>query len=184
MIDRRDMLSLALLAGAATAVPAVANSLAGDDHAHDFDFLIGSWRVKHHRLKERLTGSDAWQDFEGTCVMQPLMGGVGNVDDNWLDIPSGPYSAVGLRSYDPKNGLWAIWWLDGRSPHTIDVPVKGNFQDGVGTFLADDMLRGKPVKLRFQWSAITANSAEWRQALSADGGKTWETNWVMHFTRA
>jgi hypothetical protein len=184
MIDRRDMLSLTVLAGASAAAPAFATALAGDDHAHDFDFLIGSWRVKHRRRKERLTGSDAWQEFDGTCVMQPLMGGVGNVDDNWLDLPAGAYRAVGLRSYDPKTELWAIWWLDGRTPHTLDVPVKGNFQDGIGTFLADDTLRGKPVKLRFQWSAIAPNSAEWRQALSADGGKTWETNWVMHFIRA
>ncbi|MES2058662.1 MAG: DUF1579 domain-containing protein [Pseudomonadota bacterium] len=183
MLDRRDMLSLSILAGAATAAPSVAATLAGGDPGHDFDFLIGSWRVKHRRLKERLTGSNDWQEFDGRCVMQPVLGGVGNIDDNWLDIPGGAYRAVTLRSYDPKTRLWAIWWLDGRNPHTLDVPVKGSFENGLGTFFADDTLRGQPVKLRFLWSAITATSAEWRQALSADGGKTWETNWIMHFAR-
>jgi hypothetical protein len=183
MIDRRNMLSLSLLAGAATAAPSLAATLADGDHSHDFDFLIGSWRVKHRRLKERLAGSVDWQEFDGTCVMQPVLGGAGNIDDNWLDIPGGAYRAVTLRSFDPKTARWAIWWFDGRSPHSLDVPVKGGFEDGVGTFFADDTLRGKPVRLRFQWSAITASSAEWRQALSADGGKSWEINWVMHFTR-
>jgi hypothetical protein len=34
------------------------------------------------------------------------------------------------------------------------------------------------------WSRITATSAHWEQALSSDGGKTWETNWIMEFQRS
>jgi hypothetical protein len=45
--------------------------------------------------------------------------------------------------------------------------------DGVGTFYADDTLRGMPIKIRFTWSHITQNSARWEQAFSPDGGKTW-----------
>jgi hypothetical protein len=87
---------------------------------------------------------------------------------------------VAPRAYDPKSGLWAIWWIDGRNPSgPLDPPVKGRFVHGVGTFYADDTLRGKPIKVRFIWSHITANSARWEQAYSADGGKTWETNWIQ-----
>jgi hypothetical protein len=28
-----------------------------------------------------------------------------------------------------------------------------------------------------------AQSARWEQAFSADGGKIWETNWIMEFVR-
>jgi hypothetical protein len=28
-----------------------------------------------------------------------------------------------------------------------------------------------------------AGAGRWEQAFSADGGKTWETNWIMQFTR-
>ena len=31
---------------------------------------------------------------------------------------------------------------------------------------------------------ITATSARWAQALSADDGRTWETNWTAEFARA
>jgi hypothetical protein len=31
---------------------------------------------------------------------------------------------------------------------------------------------------------IKANSSRFEQAFSADGGKTWEANWIMTFDRA
>lgn len=152
---------------------------------HDFDFLVGDWRVHHRRLKERLAGSHEWVEFEGTCSMRPLMGGYSNVDDNVMNMPGGAYRGVGLRAYDPKTGQWAIWWLDSRMPfNPLDPPVKGRFENGVGTFYADDTLRGKPIRMRFIWSHITKTSAHWEQAFSPDGGKTWETNWLMEFERA
>ena len=42
---------------------------------------------------------------------------------------------------------------------------------------------GQAVYARFIWSDITATACRWEQALSADGGQTWETNWIMDFTR-
>ena len=59
------------------------------EHAHDFDFLVGKWRVHHRRLKARLAGSAEWQEFEGTCEMQMTMGGQGNMDDNFIGLPAG-----------------------------------------------------------------------------------------------
>ena len=61
--------------------------------------------------------------------------------------------------------------------------MHGIFKDGIGTFVGDDMLRGKQIKVRFQWSKITKTSAHWEQAFSPDGGATWEMNWEMEFTR-
>lgn len=151
---------------------------------HDFDFLVGRWQVHHRRLKERLANSHEWQEFDGTCVNFPLMGGWGNVDDNVINLPGDNYRGVGLRSYDPKTGQWAIWWLDGRNPFgDLDPPVKGRFEKGVGIFYADDTLRGKRIRMRFTWSKITPTSAHWEQAFSPDGGKTWEINWRMELRR-
>ena len=150
----------------------------------DFDFLVGEWRVQHRRLKERLAKNNEWVEFDGTCRNLPLMDGRGIVDDNRINIPGDNYRGVGLRSYDPKTGQWAIWWVDSRTPHgAVDPPVKGKFVNGVGTFYADDTLRGKPIRVRFTWSKITATSAHWEQAFSPDGGKTWEVNWTMEFRR-
>ena len=34
------------------------------------------------------------------------------------------------------------------------------------------------------WSGVTTPMPRWEQAFSDDGGRTWETNWVMDFTPA
>ena len=90
---------------------------------------------------ERLAACTEWVEFAGTCETRKVMGGAGNVEDNWLNLPGDSYRAVALRSFNPAVGEWAIWWLDGRDPWNLDVPVKGSFADGVGLFYADAMLR-------------------------------------------
>lgn len=152
------------------------------DGRKDFDFLIGSWRVKHRRLKARLAGSIEWVPFEGWCQCQKTMGGLGNFDDNILNIPGGAYGASGVRRFDPTLNRWSIWWLDARYP-SIEPPVHGGFKDGVGTFVGEDVFEGKPILVRFTWSKITADTAHWSQAFSANNGKTWEVNWDMDFER-
>jgi hypothetical protein len=133
-------------------------------------------------LKERLAGSHEWVEFDGTQSFRLLMDGYANEDENVLNLPGGDYKGVTLRAYDSKTGQWAIW--DGRTPFgDLDPPVKGCFVNGVGTFYSDDTLRGKPVRVRFVWSNITANSAHWEQAFSPDGGQSWEVNWITDFKR-
>lgn len=152
--------------------------------AHDFDFFIGHWQARHRRLKERLLGCDDWESFEGRSQVWPLLGGHGNVDDNLLELPGGPYRAVSLRTFDVGSGAWSIWWVDGRQPQRLDPPVIGRFSGGVGEFQCDDELRGQPIRVRFRWTRTDTAAPRWEQAFSADGGETWEINWVMDFTRA
>ena len=153
--------------------------------AHDFDFLFGRWNVTHRRLKQRLSGSSDWEEFHGTSATRPILGGLGNIEEHEIHLPSGSYLAIALRSFDLKTGHWAIWWLDQRSPHSLDVPVVGQFIDGIGIFDADDVLDGRPIKVRFQWNTRDADGMpKWQQSFSADGGGTWEPNWQMVFSRA
>ena len=151
--------------------------------ARDFDFLAGRWRVLHRCLRGRLAGEHRWQEFEGSCEMRPVLGGFGNVDDNVIDVPGAPYRAVSIRSFDAATGRWSIWWLDGRHPHRIDVPVVGSFDGAVGTFYADDTFEGRPIRIRFRWTETTTGSPQWEQAFSPDGGQSWEINWTMRFVR-
>jgi hypothetical protein len=61
--------------------------------------------------------------------------------------------------------------------------VVGSFEDGIGTFFANDIFGNVPITVRFTWRRISLNELHWDQAFSTDEGKTWETNWTMNFRR-
>ncbi|WP_332878406.1 DUF1579 domain-containing protein [Massilia sp. S19_KUP03_FR1] len=153
------------------------------DAPGDFDFIVGDWRVRHRRLNARLVQCDAWTEFEGLSSTVPTLGGFGNLEDNLLHFPEGSFRAVALRSFCRASGTWSIWWLDGRNPGMLDVPVVGKFSGHTGIFLADDLFDGAPIKVRFTWTAPPGSHPRWEQAFSNDGGATWETNWTMEFQR-
>lgn len=150
---------------------------------HAFDFLVGEWSVRHRRLNKRLADCTEWSEFNGSSKLRPLIGGYANLDENVIELPQGTYEAFTVRLFDPEQGLWSIYWVDARCPAKMEPPVVGGFRDGVGTFMGDDTFDGRPIRVRFVWSRITPTGARWEQAFSVDGGKTWETNWEMDFTR-
>lgn len=150
--------------------------------ARDFDFIHGSWKVSHQRLAQRLKGSTEWVRFGGTMRAKSILGGSGNFDENVIELPQGAYEACTVRMFDSQQSRWSIHWIDGRDPK-LDPPMYGLFEQGMGTFFGDDVFEGRPIRVRFLWSQIKERSARWEQAFSADGGATWETNWIMEFQR-
>ncbi len=188
--DRRGLLSLAvlpLLAALAEPRPAsaqgVAPSKGGAGPEHDFDYFFGAWTVQHRRLKVRLAGSNDWETYEGATTCIPLLGGAANLNDSITHRGGASYRTLGLRAYDPKARTWADWSLDGRDPGQIDPPGVGRFVGGVGLFLSDETIDGRNLKVRGQFSSLSPKVAQWDQAFSPDDGKTWETNYVMRYTR-
>jgi hypothetical protein len=167
----------AAVSGATVASPAQSSS--SRDGVGDFDFQRGEWRVRH-----RVKRQEAWIEFGGTCRNRALIDGSANVEEHTFMRSTGITYGIALRAYDAKTGQWTIWWVDSRDPHApLDPPVKGHFENGVGTFYSDYMADGKPMRLRYIWSHISAHSAQWEQAISSDQGKTWDTNWKMEFER-
>ncbi len=149
----------------------------------DFDFLIGDWSVLHRRLRRRLAGDTEWDEFTGPASARKILGGLGNFDEISLPLPSGAYAGATVRLFNPATRLWSIYWMDSRNP-VLDPPMVGKFSDGRGLFYGDDRLDGRAIRVRFIWTPITAQSCRWEQAFSEDEGRSWETNWVMSFTRA
>lgn len=153
------------------------------DGRRDFDFLHGSWSVRNRRLKARLRGSTEWEEFPSTCRCRPILGGLGNMDEFTIDAPSGQVEAVTLRLYNPTVQEWSIYWAAASGSGRFDVPMVGRFEGPRGEFYSQEVFEGRHIFNRFIWTVTSPDACRWEQAFSADGGRNWETNWIMDFSR-
>lgn len=153
-----------------------------NDGRHDFDFFHGTWKFHNRKLEERLAGSDTWLEFDGYLACKEILGGLGNIDDGILETDAELIHCLTLRLFNPQTREWSLYWSDSR--HGVLVPpMIGKFENGRGEFFAHETHKDQYIFSRFIWSNITETSCHWEQAFSADGGKSWETNWTMDFIR-
>lgn len=142
---------------------------------HDFDYLVGNWKLRNRKLKSRLSGSNEWLAFESNVEMHQILNGLGSID-KYTEMTNGkPYEGVALRLFDTRTKLWSIYWADSNSGR-LDPPVVGSFADGIGHFFARDTYKGQNIIMVFRWDVRHPQRPVWSQAFSADEGKTWEWN--------
>ena len=187
--QRRALMQAGLAAGAAGVLGAAAADVPAFDPIQpvpssrtpgkpgDFNFLAGEWRIQHRRLRK----PGEWDSFEGEATCWNIIGGVGSVEE--LRIPARNFSGMGLRLLDLKTRVWSDYWVNGAFGVRGEAGLTGSFENGDGLFYSDDVEDGKPVKGAGIWDLITPKSCRWRQAMSRDGGKTWEQTWIMRWTR-
>lgn len=142
---------------------------------HDFDYLIGDWKLKNRKLKSRLTHSNEWISFESAVQMHQILDGVGNIDKYTENVSGKPYEGVALRLFDTRTKLWSIYWADSNSG-ALDPPVVGSFANRIGHFFARDTYKGQNIIVVFRWDVRNPERPIWSQAFSTDEGKTWEWN--------
>jgi hypothetical protein len=152
------------------------------DGRADFDFFLGVWDSKQRRLTEWLKGWDTWQEFTGVSVARKTLDGLGHMDEVTLDTPTGRVVGLTVRLFDPQTRLWSIYWSSS-ARSVMTAPMVGRFQNGRGEFYDREVLSGVNIFSRFIWTSSGPNTCRWEQAFSADGGRTWETNWTADFTR-
>lgn len=150
---------------------------------NDFDFLNGKHVVLHKKLKSRLTNCNEWIEFEGTHSQEPILNGVGNLEQQKMtDNDGNPIEGAAIRLFNTENKLWSIYWADSKNGK-LDPPVVGAFENKVAHFFTKDIFNNKKIIVAFQWDAREAKTPIWRQAFSDDNGKTWEWNWFMYFSK-
>ncbi|WP_209309090.1 hypothetical protein [Blastococcus sp. CT_GayMR16] len=120
--------------------------------ARDFDFLFGRWSVHNRKLRDVTDPAcEEWVEFDASSEVFPVLHGAGHIDR--MDVPQAPdgpgFEGLTLRLFDPSLESWSIFWSSTRAPGRLDPPVVGRFTDGHGVFECDDVVAGRPVRLRF-----------------------------------
>lgn len=159
-----------------------AHVTAARDGQHDFDFEIGTWRTHLKRLKAPLSGSTEWLEYEGTSVVRKVWDGRANLVELDVTGPAGRIEGLSLRLYDPQARQWSLNFANSRVG-TMTPPVVGEFRDGRGEFHGQETFNGRTILVRFVISQVSGDAWRFEQAFSADGGSTWEINWVAIDTR-
>lgn len=156
--------------------------LADESLAHAMDFDFGKWQTHSSRLTHPLSGSTEWKDMDGFTDVKPIWGGKGNIADYKGDGPAGPVELIAIRTFDPTTNQW---YLNFSHPNTgtVDVPGIGTMEEGKLVFYDQETLNGKRIWVKFSIWGITPDTAQSEQAFSVDAGRSWETNWVNHYTR-
>lgn len=158
------------------------NNISGQNGQHDFDFEIGKWKTQLKVLKNPLSGSTTWVEYEGTTNVIAVCDGRSNLVELNVKGSAGQIAGVSLRLFNPKTNQWSLNFASMRDGN-LTIPSVGGFKDGRGEFFNEDTFGDKKILVRFVISAITPNSCHFEQAFSTDNGKTWEVNWIADDTR-
>src|SRR3954468_14074321 len=137
----------ALLTGPAMAAAAPRNG------AHDFDFEIGTWKTHVSRLKEPLSGSKTWVEYDGTSVVRAIWNRTANLVELDVTGPAGHLEGISLRLYDPAAGQWSLNYAS-RQGGRIGTPTVGEFTDGRGEFYDQELFNGRTILVRNVFSHV------------------------------
>jgi hypothetical protein len=163
------------------AVPVLAQT-SQTDGQHDFDFEIGTWKTHLRRLQRPLSGSTNWLEYDGTTVVSKVLDARANLVELRVSGPAGRIEGLSLRLYNPQSRQWSLNFAninDGQ----MTRPAIGEFKDGRGEFYNEDTYNGRAIFVRFVITKTADDVYRFEQSFSADGGKTWEVNWIAVDTK-
>jgi hypothetical protein len=140
-----------------------------DAKARQFDFWVGEWDVY-------VTGTNA---YAGNSVVQKISGGCALLE-NWNSSVS---EGKSLNYIDDSTSKWKQVWVGSYTNGKQDF-VNGEYKDGAMrfTFITKDA-QGRTVQGKFTFFNEGVNQVRQLNETSADGGKTWITNYDFTYKR-
>ena len=163
--------------------PTAMKPVANEPGQHDFDWQLGNWDIQMSRMEHPLSGKPSWTPLEGTVRVRKLWNGRANLAEIDAKGPSGQLQFLSLRLFNPAAHQWSLNFVSSNSG-VFANPMIGGFADGRGDFYDQEPYNGKAILARFSFLNLAKDGNGDEQAFSADGGKTWEVNWINKSKRA
>ena len=138
-----------------------------------FDFWLGEWDLTWPAANGGAAG-------RGTNSIKRILDGC-VVQESFSGQSSLPLRGTSVSTFDTRAGKWKQTWVDNQ----------GGYLDFVGEFSNGQMILqreaarpdGTKILQRMVWKNITATELDWSWEASLDGGKTWQVNWAIHYSR-
>lgn len=141
----------------------------GNAHAREFDFWVGEWDVFATGTKT-LVGHSLIQLISGGCALL----------ENW---EGGNSSGKSINFIDPNTNKWKQSWA-GSYANGVQEFVNGEYRDSAMRFEYETTnTNGNKLKGRFIFYNQEPNQVRQFNEASADGGKTWTTNYDFTYIR-
>ena len=163
----------------------IAGAPAQHDGQHDFDYLLGSWKIHLKKMMHPLTGSTEWVEYDGTTVCRTVWDGRAELEEFsvYNREKNLHIEGLALRLYNPQSHQWSQNFVNSSSG-VLSTPLIGSFKDGRGELFSQDTLDGRSILVRGVWSDIAPTSHRYQESYSEDGGKTWEIVFEANVTKA
>ena len=150
--------------------------------SRNFDFWIGEWDVIN---RNRPPDDSRWFDTgTATARVYPVVAGCGIVE-HWRGQAFGNFlTGFSIRSLNRLTGQWDLVLLWPNDGHPRFGTLVGGFRHNRGELYSRALsAAGDTTLTRLTFSDITPNSLRWQEGQSTDGGRTWQSGWIMEFTR-
>ena len=137
------------------------------------EFWVGEWDATW-------PGAKAGEVGHGTNSVRRILDGC-VVQENFSGEQSAPLRGTSVSIFDMNAGKWKQTWVDNQGGYLDFV---GEFKDGQMVLQREATGRdGAKFQQRMVWKNIAANAFDWSWEASHDGGKTWQVQWPIHYTR-
>jgi hypothetical protein len=154
--------------------------LCDEPAAREFDFWIGEWNV----LNRGLTRNGWVETGRSAAKVYPVLGGCALVE-HWRGTAWGDKTiGFSVRSFDRRTGNWFLLLTWPAKDRPGFGTLEGTFTHGRGEFFSEEgSPTGEKVLTRYSFSDAKPDSLRWDAARSKDAGVTWQTFWIMEFSR-
>lgn len=137
------------------------------------DFWVGDWDLTW-------PGQNAGETGHGTNSIKRILDDC-IVQENFSALDASKLHGTSVSIFDMSTGHWKQTWVDNQGSYLDFV---GDFKDGQ-MILQREVTRkdGARTLQRMVFKNITPAEFDWSWEASADGGKTWQVNWPIHYKR-